>query len=90
MFCCSVSAESAANTSPKLRLGAHRAAVARIRAGIAILAMEHIAGAANADMSSCHLVTGGNAVVLVVKRHRGLLACAVDVASSADAAEEAA
>lgn len=90
LSCCSVSAESAANTSPKLGLGAHGAAVASIRASIAVLAMEDIASAADADMSSCHLVTGSNAVVLGVKRHRGLLACAMDVASSADAAEEAA
>lgn len=87
---CSVSAESAADTSPELGLGAHGAAVASIRASIATLAMEYITGAANADVSSSHLVTGSNAVVLIVKRHRGLLACAVDVASSADAAEEAA
>lgn len=52
--------------------------------------MEDVARAADADVSGGHLVTGSDAVVLVVERHRGLFAGAVDVACSADAAEEAA
>lgn len=82
-----VPAESAAHTSPQLRLGAQRA---RIGSRIALLAMKHISCTADTDVASGHLVARSDAVVLIVKRYRGLLAGAVDVACAANAAEEAA
>src|SRR5690242_17952659 len=80
----SVSAKGAADTGPQLGLGAQRRVVAGggvIRSSIAILAMIDVSCTADAHVASREVVTGGDAVVLLVEGDGRVLARLVGVAS---------
>lgn len=85
-----VPGKGCADASPQLALGAHGAAGAGIRCSIAALAVEDIAGTANATVALGSQVTGSSTVVLLLERQGRTLAGLVDVAGSSNAAEEAA